>query len=199
MWVNMFVLVVGVGEDSHVNMCLIWTGAVTSYTAERGELDGGRELLTKKKSASSGLKDTRWRIRKHNWPTKKREGKREREMVSKGHFKRKKTSVGYCEVTGQSWDRKQNRCTTKRTNTRFIHKDQKSCKQQFALKLAGTSTSLDPVEFHFAAYCLAIQRGFSHQTFWLVIAGMCKWKWITLKVAQIPVSHVSELARTLKG
>lgn len=48
--------------------------AVTSYTAERGELDGGRQLLTKKKSASSGLKDTRWRIRKHNCPTKKEEG-----------------------------------------------------------------------------------------------------------------------------
>lgn len=35
------------------------TEMLTSYTAERGELDGGRELLTKKKSASSGLKDTR--------------------------------------------------------------------------------------------------------------------------------------------
>lgn len=55
----------------------VWRGAVTSYTAERGELDGGRELFTKKKSASSGLKDTRWRIRKHNWPTKT--GRRERE------------------------------------------------------------------------------------------------------------------------
>lgn len=56
----------------------VWTGAVTSYTAERGELDGGRELLTKKKSASSGLKDTRWRIRKHNCPTKKRKAIKKR-------------------------------------------------------------------------------------------------------------------------
>ena len=61
-------------------MCVCWEGSsVTSYTAERGELDGGRELLTKKKSASSGLKDTRWRMRKHNWPTKKGERERSRE------------------------------------------------------------------------------------------------------------------------
>lgn len=44
----------------------------TSYTAESGELEGGRELFTKKKSASSGLRDTRWRIRKHNCPTENR-------------------------------------------------------------------------------------------------------------------------------
>lgn len=51
---------------------------LTSYTADRGELDGGRELLTKKKSASSGLRDTRWRMRKHNWPTDKRKRNRGR-------------------------------------------------------------------------------------------------------------------------
>lgn len=53
-------------------------GPVTSYTAERGELDGGRELLTKKKSASSGLRETRCRIRKHNCPTEKRKVSRQR-------------------------------------------------------------------------------------------------------------------------
>lgn len=38
------------------NVCV---DALTPYTVERGQLDGGRELLTKKKSASSGLKDIR--------------------------------------------------------------------------------------------------------------------------------------------
>lgn len=64
---------------------------LTSYTAERGKLDGGRELLTKKKSASSGLKDTRWRMRKHNWPTEKH---RRRKCRPDGHTqKRKETTV----------------------------------------------------------------------------------------------------------
>lgn len=44
----------------------------TSYKAESGQLEGGREFLTKKKSASSGLMHILCLIRKHSWPTERK-------------------------------------------------------------------------------------------------------------------------------
>lgn len=43
----------------------------TSYSTESGQLEGGREFLTKKKSASSGLMHILCLIRKHSWPTER--------------------------------------------------------------------------------------------------------------------------------
>lgn len=52
------------------------------------------ELLTKKKSASSGLNDTRWRMRKHSWPT---ERERRRETTGDGQQR------PFCFEREQGW------------------------------------------------------------------------------------------------